>query len=220
MPRPARWSRRIFRGSRSLRVIGLTGGIGMGKSTAAAVFRARRIPVFDADREVHRLQSRGGGAVAAIAALAPRAVQAGGVDRVALRRAVAADPALLPALERLLHPMVRRAEHRFLGRARASGHTLAVLDIPLLFETGADRLCDVTVAVSAPRDLQLRRVLARGSGAMSRADALRLIARQMPDGERRRRADLVVPTGLSRHESQRRLRRLLRRLASTPRPRS
>ena len=197
-------------------MIGLTGGIGMGKSTAAAVFRARRIPVFDADREVHRLQARGGRAVAAIGALAPGVVVSGGVDRAALRHRVAHDPALLAALERLLHPMVRRAERRFLGRARAGGHAIAVLDIPLLFETGADRLCDLTVAVSAPRDLQLRRVLARR--AMTVADAARLLARQMPDRERRRRADFVVLTGLSRHESQRRIRRLLGRLASASRP--
>ena len=199
-------------------MIGLTGGIGMGKSTAAAVFRARRIPVFDADREVHRLQARGGRAVAAIAALVPGVVAGGAVDRAALRAALRVEPALLPALEHVLHPMVRRAERVFLGRARAGRHALAVLDIPLLFETGADRLCDLVVAVSAPRDLQLRRVLARG--AMSATDAARLIARQMPDRERRRRADVVIPTGLSRHESQRRLRLLLRRLATDAPPRS
>ena len=190
----------------------------MGKSTAAAVFRARKIPVFDADREVHRLQARGGRAVAAIAALAPGAVRAGAIDRAALRAALAADPSLLPALERVLHPMVRAALHRFLGRARAGGHWVAVLDVPLLFEAGSYRLCDLTVVVSAPRDLQLRRVLARA--LMSRDDAERLLARQMPDRERRRRADLVVPTGLSRHESQRRIRLLLGRLASASRSRS
>lgn len=193
-----------------MRVIGLTGGIGMGKSTAAAVFRAAGIPVFDADREVHRLQARGGRAVAAIAALAPEAVRDGAVDRGRLRAAIARDPALLPALERILHPLVRTAERRFVGRARAAGRSLAVLDIPLLFETGAERLCDVTIAVSAPPEIQLRRVLARGG--MSRDDARRLVARQLPDAERRRRADIVVPTGLSRADSRRRLRRILARL--------
>lgn len=193
-----------------MRVIGLTGGIGMGKSTAAAVFRAARIPVFDADREVHRLQARGGRAVAAIAALVPEAVRGGAVDRGRLRAAIARDPRILPALERILHPLVRTAECRFVGRARAAGSSLAVLDVPLLFETGADRLCDVTIAVSAPPELQLRRVIARGG--MSSDDARRLVARQLPDAERRRRADIVVPTGLSRADSRRRLRRILARL--------
>ena len=190
-----------------MRVIGLTGGIAMGKSTAAVAFRARKIPVFDADREVHRLQARGGQAVRPIGELVPGAVKDGTVDRAFLRRCLRSDAALLPALERLLHPLVRARAHRFLGRARARGAALAVLDIPLLFETGGDRLCDLVVAVSAPAAVQRRRVLARSG--LTEADLARLLARQLPDGERRRRADLVIPTGLSRHESQRRVRRLV-----------
>ena len=190
-----------------MRVIGLTGGIAMGKSTAARAFRAEKIAVFDADREVHRLQARGGAAVRPIGELVPGAVTGGTVDRAFLRRCLGRDPALLPALERVLHPLVRAREHRFLARARARGAQLAVLDIPLLFETGADRLCDLVVAVSAPAAVQRRRVLARPG--LTEADLLRLLARQLPDRERRRRADLVIPTGLSRHESQRRVRRLV-----------
>lgn len=193
-----------------MRVVGLTGGIGMGKSTAAQVFSRARIPVFDADRTVHLLQARGGGAVAAIGALLPEAVVDGAVDRARLRAAIADDPRLLPALERILHPLVRAAQKRFLGRARARGSALAVLDIPLLFEAGLDRICDLTITVSAPRAVQLRRIA--GRRGMSQADAARMIARQKPDAERRRRADIVVPTGLSRHESQRRIRRLIARL--------
>ena len=188
-------------------MIGLTGGIGMGKSTAAALFRRAGIPVFDADREVHRLQARGGAAVAPIAALFPGAVRDGAVDRARLREAVTADPALLKRLEAVVHPLVRAAEQGFLARARRAGHPVAVLDIPLLFETGGERRVDQVVVVSAPPDVQRARVrLRRG---VTEAQARALIARQMPDAEKRRRADVVVRTGLSRHHAQRRLRRLI-----------
>ena len=193
-----------------MRVIGLTGGIGMGKSTAAAAFRRAHIPVFDADREVHRLQARGGAAVAPIAAAFPGAVRDGAVDRARLRAIVTENPAAFARLEAIVHPLVRAAERRFLAAARRAGHRLAVLDIPLLFETGGDRRVDQVVVVSAPADVQRARVrLRRG---VTEPQARALIARQMPDPEKRRRADVVVRTGLSRHQAHRRLRGLIREM--------
>jgi dephospho-CoA kinase len=190
-----------------MRVIGLTGGIGMGKSTAAKVFARARIPVHDADAAVHALYARGGAAVAAVAALVPEAVRGGAVDRAVLGRAVLTDPGLLARLEAAVHPLVRRAERRFLAACRRRGARAAVLDIPLLFETGAERRVDAVVVVSAPAPVQRARVLRRRGMTAARLDAI--LARQMPDAERRRRADLVIPTGLSRRFAQARLRRAL-----------
>ena len=187
-------------------MVGLTGGIGMGKSTAAAAFRRAGLPVFDADAAVHRLQARGGRAVAAIAAAFPGMVRDGAVDRATLRQAVVFDPAALRRLEAILHPMVRAEERAFLGRARRAGRRAAVLDIPLLLEGGGERRVDLVVVVSAPPAVQLARV--RRRRGMTDAQARAIIARQMPDREKRRRADLVVRTGLSRHHALRALRRL------------
>ncbi len=193
-----------------MKIIGLTGGIGMGKSTAAGAFRRARLPVFDADAVVRALQAPGGAALPAIAALLPGTVRDGVLDRAALRRAVAADPALLRSLERIVHPLVRAAQARFLARARRRGAPAAVLDVPLLLETGGDRACDLLLVVSAPPALQLERV--RRRRGMSEAEASALIARQMPDREKRRRADLVIRTGLSRGHGLAQIRRLLARL--------
>ena len=192
-----------------MKIIGLTGGIGMGKSTAAATFRRTHIPVFDADATVHRLQARGGRAVRAIEAAFPGTTRDGAVDRPALRRAVLGDPAALIRLEAILHPMVAREERAFIARARRHGSRAAVLDIPLLYETGG-RDTDCDVVVSAPRAVQRYRVGKRRK--MSPADIEAVIARQMPDAEKRRRADVVVRTGLSRFHAQRALRRLIREL--------
>jgi len=192
-----------------MKVIGLTGGIGMGKSTAAATFRRARIPVFDADASVHRLQARGGRAVRAIEAAFPGTTRDGAVDRAALRRAVLGNPDALRRLEGILHPMVRADEHAFLGRARRAGARAVVLDIPLFFETGGRKVNRVVV-VSAPRAVQMHRVRQRRK--MSAADIAAVIARQMPDAEKRRRADVVIRTGLSRAHAQRALRRLIREL--------
>lgn len=193
-----------------LRVIGLTGGIGMGKSTAAGVFRRAHIPVFDADAAVHRLQGKGGSAVRAIGELFPGVVVEGAVNRAALRAAILARPDALRQLEAILHPMVRAAERRFLAEARRAGAPAAVLDIPLLLETGGERRTDSVIVVSAPRDVQMHRVRARRR--MSDADIARIIGRQMPDAEKRRRADVVVRTGLSRHHTYARLRPLVLKL--------
>lgn len=190
-----------------MKVIGLTGGIGMGKSTAADAFRRAGIPVFDADAEVHRLQARGGAAVRAIAERFPAAVRADAVDRAALRDAAVQDPAAMARLEAILHPLVRRVERAFVGRHRRAGRRAVVLDIPLLFETGGERRVDEVVVVSAPRSVQAARV--RRRRRMTPEQIAAIIARQMPDAEKRRRADLVVHTGLSRGHALRALRRYI-----------
>ncbi len=190
-----------------MKVVGLTGGIGMGKSTAAAAFRRAHIPVFDADAAVHKLQGPGGRAIRPIAAAFPGTVQDGRVNRAALREAVLGRPHELRRLEAIVHPMVRQEERAFLARARRAGCRVAVLDIPLLLETGGDKRVDMVVVVSAPRDVQIHRVRLRRK--MSPADIRAIIAEQMPDYEKRRRADVVVQTGLSRHHTQRRLRMLI-----------
>lgn len=191
-------------------VIGLTGGIGMGKSTAARAFRRLGIPVHDADATVHRLYGRGGAGVRTIGAIAPDAIVDGAVSREALRRRALTDPAFLARLEAAIHPLVRREERRFLARCRRRRSPLAVLDIPLLFETGGDRRVDHVVVVSAPAATQRTRVL--GRPGMTEARLAAILARQMPDAEKRRRAHTVIRTGLSRHHAQRGIRRLVARL--------
>jgi dephospho-CoA kinase len=190
-----------------MKIIGLTGGIGMGKSFAAGVFRRSHIPVFDADATVHRLQAKGGRAIPAISARFPGVITNGVLDRAALRRIVLADKAEMRALEGILHPLVRAAQHRFIARARAAGKRMVVLDVPLLLETRGDSHVDHVVVVSAPAEVQRARVRARRR--MSDADISAMIALQMPDAAKRARADAVIRTGLSRYHAQRAIRRLL-----------
>jgi dephospho-CoA kinase len=190
-----------------MRIVGLTGGMGMGKSTAAAAFRRAHIPVFDADAAVHRMQAKGGRAVRAIGEAFPGTVRDGVVDRAALRQAALNDRGALSRLEHILHPMVEAEERAFVERARRAGARAVVLDIPLLFETKGDRRVDTVVVVSAPPSVQLHRV--RQRRRMNTADIRAVIARQMPDREKRRRAGLVVQTGLSRHHALRALRRFI-----------
>lgn len=193
-----------------MKVLGLTGSIGMGKSTAANAFRRLRVPVFDADAAVHRLQGRGGAAVRPIEAAFPGTTRGGRVDREALRARVLGDPVALKRLERIVHPLVRAAELRFLAAARRRGEALAVLDIPLLLETGGERRVDQVVVVSAPAATQRARVLARRGMTEERLAAI--LARQMPDAVKRRKAHQVVRTGLSRHAAQRHIRRIVAEL--------
>ena len=193
-----------------MKVLGLTGSIGMGKSTAARAFRRLRVPVFDADAAVHRLQGRGGAAVRPIEAAFPGTTRDGRVDREALRSRVLGDPAALRVLERIVHPLVRKAERAFLAACRRRGEGLAVVDVPLLFETKGEGRVDAVIVVSAPAATQRARVLARGGMTPERLAAI--LARQMPDAEKRRRADHVVRTGLSRHAAQRQIRSIVRRL--------
>lgn len=189
-------------------VLGLTGSIGMGKSTAARMLARMGAPVCDSDAIVHGLLGKGGAAVPAIAAAFPGSVIDGAVDRRALGAAVFADPDALKRLEAILHPRVQEAQRRFLGRAAQRGVKVAVLDIPLLFETGGERRVDRTVVVSAPYPVQKARVLARPG--MTAEKFAGILARQTPDVEKRRRADYVVPTGLGRLVTRRALRAIVK----------
>ncbi len=199
---------------RQMKIIGLTGGIGMGKSTAATCFTRLGVPVFDADRAVHRLQAPGGAALPAIAGAFPGSVVNGTLNRAVLRAAVLGNGAALRTLETIMHPLVRRAQNRFLARARNAGKSLVVLDVPLLFETGGNRLCDHVVVVSAPRDVQQARVARRGTMTIAQIGAI--IALQMPDARKRRLADTVIRTGLSRFHATRAIRRLVHFLRERP----
>lgn len=169
--------------------LGLTGSIGMGKSTTAGFFRARGVPVWDADAAVHRLYAKDGAAVAPVAALLPVAVAGGSVSRETLRQAIAEDPSLLPRLEAVVHPLVAEDRDLFL-RSATTG--LVVLDIPLLFEKGTEATLDATLLVTAPVALQRARVLARPGMTEAHFETIR--ARQMPDAEKRARATHIVET--------------------------
>jgi dephospho-CoA kinase len=171
-------------------VIGLTGSIGMGKSTTARFFAEAGVPVHDADAAVHRLYA--GEAVPLVEAAFPEASTAAGIDRGKLAKRVLDDPAALKRLEGIIHPLVRREEAQFLSDAERAGAPVAVLDIPLLFETGAERRVDAVVVVTAPADMQ--RTRAFGRAGMTEEKFQALLAKQMPDSEKRRRADFVVDT--------------------------
>ncbi len=192
-----------------MRVIGLTGGIGMGKSTAAQAFRRARIPVYDADADVHRMYVRGGRAVGPIERAFPGSVADGAVDRVKLRP-VLQQPENLRRLEAIVHPLVRDNVRRFIARARRVGARAVVIDNPLLIEMGMADEVDVVLVVSAPLAVQVQRVMRRGR--MSAEQVRAVIARQMPDAQKRRRADIVVRTGLSRYHTLRQLLPLIRSL--------
>jgi dephospho-CoA kinase len=174
-------------------VIGLTGGIGMGKSAAAEHFTRRGVPVFNADAYVHRLYE--GEAVGPIEAAFPGVTHGGRVDRKFLAERVAGSPERLKALEGIVHPMVVKAEIDFLREQEKKGAALAVLEIPLLFETGAEARVDVTIVLSAPAEEQRKRVLARPG--MTEEKFAGLVARQLPDADKRARADFIVDSGTS-----------------------
>ena len=200
-------------------VIGLTGSIGMGKSNAARMLRRLGLPVHDADAAVHGLMAKGGAAVAVVEAVFPGVSEAGAVDRQRLAARVLGDPAALDRLEAILHPLARTSARAFLARQARLGRPMAVLEIPLLFETDGDELCDAVIVVSAPASTQRARVLARPG--MTEARFRAILARQMTDLEKRRRADFVVQTGLDKAHALRQLRaivRLLRERGATWRP--
>ena len=189
-------------------VLGLTGSVGMGKSTAARMLRRLRVPVHDADAEVHQLLGPGGCAVPAVDQAFPGARKGNRIDRAALGRLVFDNPAALKQLEAILHPRVRTAERRFLAACRRRRAPVAVLDIPLLFETAGESRCDGVIVMSAPPRLQRARVLQRPGMTVARFAAI--LAQQMPDAEKRRRARWVVPTGLGQALTLRRLKAILR----------
>jgi dephospho-CoA kinase len=186
-------------------ILGLTGSIGMGKSTVAAMFRQLGVPVFDADAVVHAAQGPGGRALADIERLFPGVTGPAGLDRGALGARVFADPHALKRLEAVLHPLVDLARRAFLARHRR--RPLVVLDVPLLFESGGWRACDLVAVVSAPLRVQRARVLARPG--MTRAKFEAVLARQMPDARKRLLADIVIPTGRGRRATWLAVRRIV-----------
>jgi dephospho-CoA kinase len=191
-------------------ILGLTGSLGMGKSTTAKFFAEEGVPVHDADAAVHRLYE--GEAVPLIEAAFPGATGAGKVDRDKLGKRVLGDAAAIKKLEGIVHPLVRAAEERFLAEAAHSGAKVAVLDIPLLFETGGEKRCDAVVVVSAPAEVQRQRALERPG--MSEEKLRAILANQMPDVEKRARADFIVDSGQGYEHARAQVRDILRRVAT------
>ena len=191
-------------------VLGLTGSIGMGKSTTADMFRQAGVAVHDADATVHRLYE--GEAVPLIEAAFPGTTQDGKVDRTRLAQHVLGDAAALKRLEALVHPLVRRAEEKFLAEAKSRGDKVVVLDIPLLYETGAEKRVDAVAVVSAGDEQQRARVLARPGMTVEKFEAI--LARQFPDADKRRRAHFVIDTGGGIEAAERQVGVLLQALAS------
>jgi dephospho-CoA kinase len=197
-------------------VLGLTGSIGMGKSTVADFFAESGVPVYDADAAVHRLYA--GDAAPLIEAAFPGTTQDGTVDRGRLAERVIGDSAALRRLEAIVHPLVRRAEEQFLAQAEAAGAPVAVLNIPLLLETGGEARCDAVVVVSAPAEIQRARVM--GRSGMTEEKFTALLGKQMPDAEKRRRADFVVDTAQDFDSTRAQVRAILLKAANLPRRRT
>ncbi len=173
-------------------ILGLTGSIGMGKSATAAMFAAEGVPVYDADAAVHALYEKGGAAVAPLSERFGDILKDGAVDRAALRAKVVNDPDAMKDLEQIVHPLVGQSQLNFRQQALEAESKIAVLDIPLLYETGGDQRCDYVAVVTAPADLQEARVLARGQ--MSKEQFEQIRAKQMSDADKRARADFVIST--------------------------
>jgi dephospho-CoA kinase len=193
-------------------ILGLTGSIGMGKSTTAQLFAEAGVPVHDSDAAVHRLYE--GEAVGAIEAAFPGTTANGQVDRQKLGAVVVNDPGALKRLEGIVHPLVRQSETRFLDRARARGEKIVLLDIPLLYETGGETRVDAVVVVTAPAEMQRKRVLTRPGMTPDKLDAL--LAKQMPDAEKRRRADFIVDSGGGLESARDQVRNILAKIAKMP----
>jgi dephospho-CoA kinase len=196
-------------------VIGLTGSIGMGKSTTARFFAEAGVPVHDADATVHRLYE--GEAAPAIEAAFPGTTTGGKVDRVKLAERVLGDQAALRQLQSIVHPLVREAEVRFLAEAERKGALVAVLDIPLLFETGGQERVDAVVTVSAPAEVQRARLLERAGMTGEKLKAL--IANQLSDAEKRRRADFIVDSSQGFEAARAQVQEILRQVANMPKRR-
>src|SRR5581483_5696211 len=196
-------------------VIGLTGSLGMGKSTTAGFFAELGVPVHDADAAVHRLYK--GEAVPLIEAAFPGTTRNGEVDREKLAQRVLNDRAAIKKLEAIVHPLVRSAEERFLAEAEKKNAQVAVLDIPLLFGTGGDRRCDAIVVVSAPEDVQRARIFERPGMTPQKFAAI--MANQMPDAEKRKRADFVVDTSKGFDAARAQVREILAHIGKMPKRR-
>jgi dephospho-CoA kinase len=193
-------------------ILGLTGSIGMGKTVTAQLFAEAGVPVHDADAAVHRLYEDA--AVAAIEAAFPGTTAAGKVDRAKLAARVLDDEAAIKRLEAIVHPLVRESETRFLAAAAAQGARLVVLDIPLLFETGGEARVDAVVVVSAPAEVQRARVLARPGMTPAKLDAI--LAKQVPDSDKRERAHFVVDSARGVDSARAQVRGILRAMAALP----
>ena len=196
-------------------VLGLTGSLGMGKTTTAHFFAEEGVPVHDADATVHRLYERE--AVAAIEDAFPGTTATGKVDRTRLAARVLDDAAALKRLEAIVHPLVQAAERQMLADAQTRGEKVAVLDIPLLFETGGDQRVDAVAVVSAPQEVQTARVLERAGMTMEKLEAI--LAQQMPDAEKRRRADFIVDTSQGFDAARAQVRAILAAVANMPKRR-
>jgi len=188
-------------------VIGLTGGIGMGKSTAAKILGDMGLPIYVADAVVHQLLKKGGKGVKPVAKMFPETFTRGAIDRPTLSRMVFSDPTRLTRLEKILHPMVRDAELAFLTKARAKKAGAAILEIPLLFETKGQKRCDFTICVTAPKAVQKARVIQRPAMNIAKFNAI--LRRQMPDKQKRKLADYVVQTGTSYAHTRHQLEKVL-----------
>ena len=199
-----------------MRIIGLTGSIGMGKSTTMQLFAEQGVPVYDADAAVHAIYS--GIAVPAVEAAFPGTTADGKVDRQKLSAHVLGNPEALKKLESIVHPMLGAHRQTFLDEAERSGASVAVLDVPLLFETGGEKRVDAVVVVSAPAQMQRERVMARDGMTAEKLDAI--LVRQMPDEEKRRRADFVVDTSSGIEPVRARIRDILDQVAKMPRRRA
>lgn len=188
-------------------ILGLTGSIGMGKSTTAQLFAEEGAPVYDADAAVHALYEPGGAAVAPIAAAFPGAVKEGAVDRAALSALVLDRPEALRQLEGIVHPLAREAQEQFLKRAQESGARIAIMDVPLLFETGGDAHVDAVVVATTSAEIQRARVLSRPGMTPQKLE--QILARQLPDSEKRARADFVINTGFGIEDARAQVRAVL-----------
>lgn len=193
-------------------VLGLTGSLGMGKSTTAQMFAEEGVPVHDADAVVHRLYENE--AVTPIEAAFPGTTDGGKIDRERLGKRVLGDPTALKRLESIVHPLVAEARERFLAEAERSGAAVALLDIPLLYETGGEKRCDAVVVVSAPADVQRRRAFERPD--MTEAKFQAILAKQMPDAEKRARADFVVDTSRGFDAAREQVREILAKVRKMP----
>ncbi|WP_342360104.1 dephospho-CoA kinase [Terrarubrum flagellatum] len=193
-------------------ILGLTGSIGMGKSATAEMFRARGVPVHDSDAVVHALYS--GAAVAPVEAAFPGVAKDGAIDRALLSQRVLNNSEAIRTLEGIVHPLVRVESDRFVSESKRAGHPLIVLDIPLLFESGGEKRCDAVVVITAPAEIQRARVLSRPG--MTREKFESILAKQMPDAEKRQRAHFLVDTSLGFDSARRAVGDILRALAGRP----
>ncbi len=197
-------------------ILGLTGSIGMGKSTTAKLFAEAGVPVYDADATVHMLYE--GEAVPAIEAAFPGTTADGKVDRARLSARVVHDPAAIKQLEQIVHPMLGASRQKFLHEAEQSGAPVAVVDVPLLFETGGEKRVDAVVVVTTTPEIQRQRILARDNMTGEKLDAI--LARQLPDAEKRKRADFVVDTSYGLDPVRARIRDILDQAVKMPQRRS